>query len=83
MIHDVSGPTATIEDIDALVLSRETIKGGIEVNKIRMEKGFKPLVVYDVDVIGCIKGNAKDRYSDKLSSTEIRRLEFEKLSLGK
>lgn len=83
MIHDVSGPTATIEDIDALVLSRETIKGGIEVNKIRLEKGFKPLIVYDVDVIGCVKGNAKDRYSDKLSSTELRRLEFEKLSLGK
>lgn len=81
MIHDVSGPTATVEDIDALVLSKETIHGGIQVNKTRIEKGFKPLIVYDVDVIGCIEGTAKDNYSDKLSSTELRRLEFEKLKL--
>lgn len=81
MLHDVAGPTGTIEDIDALVLSSETRKGGNAVNKIRQDKGWHPLVVYEIDVIGCTKGSEADNWSDKLSSTELRRLEFEKLRL--
>lgn len=81
MIHDTWGPAATLQDIDALVLSKETIHDGIEVNKERIAKGFDPLTVYDVGLVGCINGNAKNHYCDKLSSTEIRRLEFENLNM--
>lgn len=82
MLHDVAGPTGSIEDIDALVLSKETISGGVQINKIRQSKGWRLLTVYDVNVIGCISGSEKDNYKDKLSSTEIRRLEFEKLRIS-
>lgn len=81
MLHDVAGPTGTIEDIDALVLSSETRKGGEAINKFRQEKGWHPLVIYEVDVIGCETGSEADNWSDKLSSTELRRLELEKLRL--
>jgi pantetheine-phosphate adenylyltransferase len=81
MLHDVAGPTGTIEDIDALVLSSETRKGGEAVNKLRQNKGWHPLVVYEVDVIGCETGSEADNWSDKLSSTELRRLELEKLRI--
>lgn len=82
MLHDVAGPAGAIEGIDALVLSRETVQGGQEVNRIRKAKNFKPLIIYQVDVIGCITGNATNNYHDKLSSTELRRLEFEKLKIS-
>lgn len=82
MLHDVAGPAGSIEAIDALVLSKETIQGGLEVNRIRKAKNFKPLIIYQVDVIGCTTGNASNNYADKLSSTELRRLEFEKLKIS-
>lgn len=83
MLHDVAGPTGSIEDIDALVLSAETKAGGVAVNKLRTEqKQWHPLVVYQVDVIGCKTGSEKDNWADKLSSTELRRVEFERLKIS-
>lgn len=82
MIHDVAGPTGTLEHIDALVISKETRAGGAAVNKLRMDKGWHPLIIYEIDVIGCIEGSEEDNWSDKLSSTELRRLEFEKLKIS-
>lgn len=71
MINDIYGPTATIKDIDALVVSRETRSGGEAVNKLRQQKGWHPLKVYEVDLIG---GNSA---LDKLSSTELRKRDLE------
>jgi pantetheine-phosphate adenylyltransferase len=71
MINDIYGPTGTIEDIDALVVSRETRSGGEAVNKFRQEKGWHLLKVYEVDLIG---GSS---VSDKLSSTELRKKDLE------
>lgn len=82
MLHDAAGPTAVIENIDALVVSRETFKGGLEINKIRLAKDWKPLIVYDIGMLGCVAGNEENSYVDKLSSTDIRRLEFEKLKIS-
>ncbi|GME80036.1 unnamed protein product [Ambrosiozyma monospora] len=76
-INDVCGPTAVVEDIEALVLSSETVKGGEYVNNVRKEKGFGELVVHEVCVVGGQAGE-EDGFKDKLSSTEFRRLEFEK-----
>lgn len=82
MLHDVAGPTGTIEDIDALVVSQESRKGGISVNKLRAEKGWHQLVIYEVEVLGCRTGSEKDNWKDKLSSTELRRLEFERMKIS-
>ncbi|ANZ75456.1 BA75_03297T0 [Komagataella pastoris] len=74
-INDVCGPTATVKEIEGLVVSEETSSGGDYVNKVRQEKDFPALEVYVVNVLG---GSDKTSFSDKLSSTELRRREYEK-----
>lgn len=72
-INDVCGPTASEPDIDALVVSQETISGGKYVNNVRKQKGFKELEIVEVQVIG--GGTAQNNFKQKLSSTELRRRE--------
>jgi len=50
-IHDPFGPTAWDGDIQALVVSKETVSGGEAVNKKRKEKGLGSLDVWVIDVI--------------------------------
>lgn len=45
------GPTGYAPDIDALVVSRETLAGGDAINKLRREKGLRELEVFVIDVI--------------------------------
>ena len=70
-LHDVCGPTGTVPEIECLVVSRETVKGGKIVNKTRVERGFNELQIVVVNVLG---GDEKDGWKEKLSSTEIRRI---------
>lgn len=79
MINDVYGPTAYMPEIDALVLSKETRSGGPAINKLRLEKGFNELKIYEIDLVGCKDGNESNNWCDKLSSTELRRQELEHL----
>ncbi|OCF45486.1 hypothetical protein I317_00733 [Kwoniella heveanensis CBS 569] len=51
-ITDALGPTRYDPDIQALVVSRETISGGKAVNATRREKGLGELELWVVDVIG-------------------------------
>ena len=44
VIDDPFGPTVTIEDLDGIVCSSETLKGAVAVNTERQKRGFKPLV---------------------------------------
>ncbi|EIW69660.1 hypothetical protein TREMEDRAFT_19339, partial [Tremella mesenterica DSM 1558] len=50
-INDPLGPTAWDEDIQALVVSRETVAGGEMVNTKRRENGLGELELFIVDVI--------------------------------
>jgi pantetheine-phosphate adenylyltransferase len=50
-IHDPYGPTAWDGDIQALVVSRETMSGGEAVNKKRREGGLGELDIWVIDVI--------------------------------
>ena len=50
-IHDPFGPTAWDGDIQALVVSKETVSGGEAVNEKREEKGLGKLDVWVIDVI--------------------------------
>ena len=79
-IKDVCGPTGTEPSIDGLVVSRETLSGGEFVNKTRVEKGFYPLQIHVVNVLG---GNQDDGWREKMSSTDIRRILHERALKGR
>ncbi|KAF4120107.1 pantetheine-phosphate adenylyltransferase family protein [Geosmithia morbida] len=75
-IVDVYGPTITEEDMDAIVLSAETRKGGAMINEKRVGRGWRKLQVHEIGVIHIdgqeLESNAND-FASKISSTEIRR----------
>lgn len=67
-INDIYGPTGTVENIDALVVSHETRSGGGMVNDYRESKGWKKLTIVEVGLIG---GEAK------VSSTDFRKRDLQ------
>ncbi|GEQ67336.1 hypothetical protein JCM33374_g1000 [Metschnikowia sp. JCM 33374] len=75
-MKDVCGPTAFLPDIDALIVSEETFKGGNYVNDRRAERGFPVLSIVCAKVIGG-NGSSSNNWEGKLSSTELRKLEYE------
>ena len=60
------GPTVTTSKVQALVVSRRTIRTAYEINSKRRSKGIKPLDIVPIDLI-----LAEDRRP--ISSTRIRR----------
>jgi phosphopantetheine adenylyltransferase len=73
-ISDPFGPTITVENIDVLVVSRETRAGGAAVNDERVKKGWKALTVFEVDVLQSDGALGTDEnFESKISSTEVRR----------
>lgn len=70
-LHDVCGPTGTVPEIECLIVSRETVKGGDIVNKTRAERGLSQLDIVVVNVLG---GDEDDGWKEKLSSTEVRKI---------
>ncbi|KAF2840500.1 pantetheine-phosphate adenylyltransferase family protein-like protein [Patellaria atrata CBS 101060] len=86
-IWDPFGPTITDESITALIISAETRSGGKAVNDKRLEKGWPPLEVLEVDVLDPEDANNESQsdqetvetsFQNKLSSTGIRRAQSEK-----
>jgi len=76
-IQDPFGPTITDESVTALVVSAETRSGGQAVNERRMEKGWKALEVFEIDVLDAQEdeGSSGDaeNFASKISSTAIRK----------
>ncbi|KAB8302117.1 hypothetical protein EYC80_005568 [Monilinia laxa] len=76
-IQDAYGPTITDETVTALIVSGETRSGGQAVNDKRVEKGWKALDVYEVDVLDAQDGleatPKSDDFASKISSTAIRK----------
>lgn len=68
-LKDVAGPTGTVPEIKALIVSRETIAGGQTVNDTRKIKGL-PLL--DICVVNVLGGDEQDGWKEKMSSTAIR-----------
>ncbi|KAJ5949108.1 Cytidylyltransferase [Penicillium verhagenii] len=71
---DTCGPTATDENISALVVSQETSAGGAFVNEERAKKGWSRLSIFEVGVL--LSSEAKEsaiNFENKIGSTEIRR----------
>jgi phosphopantetheine adenylyltransferase len=76
-IQDPFGPTITDETVTALVVSGETRSGGTAVNDKRAEKGWKPLDVFEVDVLNAgeteQEAGESGNFASKISSTAIRK----------
>ncbi|XP_042481033.1 phosphopantetheine adenylyltransferase 1-like isoform X2 [Macadamia integrifolia] len=63
------------DNLDAIIVSKETWAGGISVNKRRAEKGLPQLKIEVVDLL------PEENSGEKLSSTALRRLDAEKSKL--
>ncbi|KAJ4008794.1 hypothetical protein NW752_009919 [Fusarium irregulare] len=77
VLRDPFGPPIHEEDADAIVVSGETRSGGKAINDRRTEKGWKPLEVFEIDVLDADEiaeeGVSKtDDFAAKISSTAIR-----------
>lgn len=74
----VQEPTgaATIPEMEAIVVSKETVKGANDINLWRHEHGSTPLTIVIVDLVG----HQGSGTADKLSSTRLRREAAHRLS---
>ncbi|KAH9892182.1 hypothetical protein F4778DRAFT_328985 [Xylariomycetidae sp. FL2044] len=81
VIQDAFGPTITAENMDALVVSGETRSGGNAVNERRSKLGWRPLEIFEVDVLDAEEieeGPTKTQdFATKISSTAIRQKKAE------
>ncbi|MDI9619740.1 MAG: phosphopantetheine adenylyltransferase [Candidatus Nezhaarchaeota archaeon] len=68
-INDVYGTTTHDKKLEALIVSEETLSTALEINKVRVERGLKPLVIIVVPMILAYDGKP-------ISSTRIRRGEI-------
>ncbi|KAI0763683.1 hypothetical protein BC629DRAFT_1543037 [Irpex lacteus] len=76
-ITDVAGPTGWDPNVQAIVVSKETLNGAAAIQKIRKEKGFGPLKTFVIDVISHTEASldaedAETLRKTKMSSTFIR-----------
>lgn len=80
-IQDAFGPTITVREMDALVVSGETRSGGAAVNERRKELGWHALDVFEVDVLDAEEvpdeATKTENFASKISSTAIRKQKAE------
>ncbi|KAF4992265.1 hypothetical protein FGRMN_7295 [Fusarium graminum] len=77
VLRDPFGPPIHEEDADVIVVSGETRGGGKAINDRRADKGWKPLEVFEIDVldadeVGEGEVSKTDDFATKISSTAIR-----------
>ncbi|KNC52800.1 bifunctional coenzyme A synthase [Thecamonas trahens ATCC 50062] len=74
-IHDMWGPTRDDPELDAMVVSAETVAGGYAIRKARNERGLTPEIdVVVVDLVQPADAGGND-VSTKVSSSALRAAE--------
>jgi len=64
-IHNAVGFAGEMKSLEAIVVSEETYKGALIVNRVREERGLKPLEIVTIPLV-------KSSLGPKISSTLIR-----------
>ncbi|KAJ1527141.1 hypothetical protein ONE63_008674 [Megalurothrips usitatus] len=70
-ISDPFGPTIVEPSFEMIVVSDETLRGGLKINEIRTEKSMKPLVVHSVNLLESANKQEQEE-EDKVSSGNLR-----------
>ena len=71
-LDDAPPLASTVQDMCALVVSRETLAGAAAVNAQREARGFLPLKIVAVGVVGGVGDDDEARQRSKLSSSALR-----------
>lgn len=77
-INDIYGPTIQEEDLDCIVVSKETVRGAEKINEARSQKGWRELRVHVVDLLqekDPSLDEAMNRLHEKKVSSSIMRLD--------
>lgn len=79
LLRDPFGPATVKPDLEVLIVSKETLPGGLQINAIRKEKGFSILDIFIVDLVSAFdQADLLVDYDDlqqiklKISSSSIR-----------
>ncbi|XGW21173.1 hypothetical protein V3C99_004265 [Haemonchus contortus] len=75
-IEDPFGPSIRIPDLEAIVVSQETVKGGEAVNRVRKERNMSHLDMITIDLLEAFDDVLKET---KISSSSRRRDDLGKL----
>lgn len=76
-LADVCGPAGSEADLEALLVTDETLSGAETIAKTRSERGLSGLSLYTIGVVGAggetdVQGNASQLAAAKVGSTAIR-----------
>ncbi|XP_026273775.1 bifunctional coenzyme A synthase [Frankliniella occidentalis] len=70
-ISDPFGPTKDDPTFELIVVSEETLKGGLKINEVRAQKSLNPLAVHSVNLL--VTSNKQEQEEeDKVSSGNLR-----------
>uniref|UniRef100_A0A4X1U0Y3 Bifunctional coenzyme A synthase n=1 Tax=Sus scrofa TaxID=9823 RepID=A0A4X1U0Y3_PIG len=67
---DPYGPAGSDPSLEFLVVSEETYRGGMAVNRFRLENGLEELTLYQIQLLKDL--NPKENEEDKVSSSSFR-----------
>lgn len=71
-IYDPFGPTKEDPNMQLIVVSTETYKGGLKVNELRHENNLPALDIHTVDLLEAIPEHIGDEEEEKISSSNRR-----------